>query len=412
MVASIVDDRDHRDHRPVRVPQRGDALPRDAARARPGPGAPAARAARGLPDHDRAEAEPLEMVRPTLEAALRIRHDGRARRLAARRGRRPGRQAHVRRARRPPLQPARGRALEPAQRAASRRRPSTATTTPGSTPTATSYDFLLGVDPDHVPLPNFAERFLGYFRDPDVAFVVGPQVYGNYEGFVVRAAESQQFLFHSLIQRAGNRSRTPMLVGTNNAVRMSRAAPDRRAPGLDHRGHGHRPRDARHPQPGDRRGAGPPSTPPTCSPSARARVVHRLLHPAGPLVARHRRGARRRASGAWRPGSRPRALSTTCCSPATTRPRRSPGCSARSTRPLLRARRRRGGRAGAPVADALHRRRRAPDRPLLLQPPPQRQPARGGGLRRAGGHADLGAVGADLRGLAGRGGAAPHAPGS
>src|SRR5215208_3244623 len=83
------------------------------------------------------------------------------------------------------------------------------------------YDFMLGVDPDHVPLPNFAERFLGYFRDPNVAFVVGPQVYGNYRGFVVRAAESQQFLFHSLLQRAGNCSRTPMLVGTNNALRLS-----------------------------------------------------------------------------------------------------------------------------------------------------------------------------------------------
>jgi hypothetical protein len=51
--------------------------------------------------------------------------------------------------------------------------------------------------------------------------VVGPQVYGNYEGFVVRSAESQQFLFHSLLQRAGNGSRTPMLVGTNNALRVS-----------------------------------------------------------------------------------------------------------------------------------------------------------------------------------------------
>ncbi|MEA2361614.1 MAG: hypothetical protein QOD71_759 [Thermoleophilaceae bacterium] len=82
------------------------------------------------------------------------------------------------------------------------------------------YDFMLGVDPDHVPMANFAERFLGYFRDPDVAFVVGPQVYGNYQGFIVRAAESQQFLFHSLLQRAGNCSRTPMLVGTNNAFRL------------------------------------------------------------------------------------------------------------------------------------------------------------------------------------------------
>ena len=82
------------------------------------------------------------------------------------------------------------------------------------------YDFYLSVDPDHVPLPGFAERLLGYFRDPDVAFVVGPQVYGNYEDFVVRSAESQQFIFHSLLQRAGNRSGTPMLVGTNNAVRI------------------------------------------------------------------------------------------------------------------------------------------------------------------------------------------------
>jgi cellulose synthase/poly-beta-1,6-N-acetylglucosamine synthase-like glycosyltransferase len=83
------------------------------------------------------------------------------------------------------------------------------------------YDFFISVDPDHVPMANIAERLLGYFRDPDVAFVVGPQVYGNYHGFVTRAAESQQFLFHSLLQRAANRGGTCMLVGTNNALRIS-----------------------------------------------------------------------------------------------------------------------------------------------------------------------------------------------
>ena len=83
------------------------------------------------------------------------------------------------------------------------------------------YDVILSVDPDHVPMKNFARRFLGYFRDPDVAFVVGPQVYGNYTSFVTRAAESQQFLFHSVLQRAGNSTRSPMLVGTNNAVRVA-----------------------------------------------------------------------------------------------------------------------------------------------------------------------------------------------
>ncbi|MFI1971745.1 glycosyl transferase [Streptomyces cinnamoneus] len=83
------------------------------------------------------------------------------------------------------------------------------------------YDFFASVDTDHVPLPNFLERMLGYFRDQDVAFVVGPQVYGNYDTAVTKAAESQQFLFHALIQRAGNRYGSPMFVGTNNAVRIS-----------------------------------------------------------------------------------------------------------------------------------------------------------------------------------------------
>ncbi|MFD5542785.1 glycosyltransferase family 2 protein [Streptomyces sp. NPDC127079] len=83
-----------------------------------------------------------------------------------------------------------------------------------------AYDFFASVDTDHVPLPNYLERMLGYFRDPDVGFVIGPQVYGNYDTFVTKAAESQQFLFHALIQRAGNRYGAPMFVGTSNAVRI------------------------------------------------------------------------------------------------------------------------------------------------------------------------------------------------
>ncbi|MFE7588269.1 glycosyltransferase family 2 protein [Kitasatospora sp. NPDC057512] len=86
------------------------------------------------------------------------------------------------------------------------------------------YEFWVSVDTDHVPLPDFCERMLGYFRDPDVAFVVGPQVYGNYRSSgsaVTKFSESQQYLFHALIQRAGNRYGAPMFVGTNNAVRIS-----------------------------------------------------------------------------------------------------------------------------------------------------------------------------------------------
>jgi cellulose synthase/poly-beta-1,6-N-acetylglucosamine synthase-like glycosyltransferase len=83
------------------------------------------------------------------------------------------------------------------------------------------YDFWISVDTDHIPQENFAERMLGYFRDPDVAFVVGPQVYGNYDNWITKAAESQQYLFHSVLQRAANTFECAMFVGTNNAVRIS-----------------------------------------------------------------------------------------------------------------------------------------------------------------------------------------------
>ena len=83
------------------------------------------------------------------------------------------------------------------------------------------YDVVMFVDTDHVPLPVMAERLLGYFRDPDVAFVVAPQFYGNQHNRITRWAESAQYLFHSIIQRAGNRRSCAMLVGTNAAVRTS-----------------------------------------------------------------------------------------------------------------------------------------------------------------------------------------------
>ena len=86
------------------------------------------------------------------------------------------------------------------------------------------YDILAGVDTDQVPEPNYLERLLGYFRDQNVAFAVGPQVYGNYtaglKGLVARWAESQASFFQSTIQRAGNASQSAMFVGTNYAVRM------------------------------------------------------------------------------------------------------------------------------------------------------------------------------------------------
>ena len=72
------------------------------------------------------------------------------------------------------------------------------------------YDVVAQMDPDHVPFPNFLERTLGYFADPDTAFVVAPQVYGNLsESLVARGAAELAYIFHGIIQRGGNGHQAP-----------------------------------------------------------------------------------------------------------------------------------------------------------------------------------------------------------
>ncbi|PWW21100.1 cellulose synthase/poly-beta-1,6-N-acetylglucosamine synthase-like glycosyltransferase [Geodermatophilus normandii] len=164
--------------------------------------------------------EPLEMVRGTLEAALRMRHDGRLDVWLLD----EGDDAAVR-----------AMCTELGVRHFSRKGVDRWNQPSGGFKARTKhgnynawldahgddYDLWVSVDTDHVPQPNMVERLVGYFRDPDVAFVVGPQVYGNYDNVVTRGAESQQYMFHSVLQRAGNRLSSAMFVGTNNAVRIS-----------------------------------------------------------------------------------------------------------------------------------------------------------------------------------------------
>ncbi|MEU9042801.1 MULTISPECIES: cellulose synthase catalytic subunit [unclassified Kitasatospora] len=166
--------------------------------------------------------EPPEMVRTTLAAARAVRHDGPYEIWLLDEGNDPAMRAlcaelgvrHFTRAGRPHWNRSKGRF---------RARSKHGNYNAWLQAHGDDYDFWVSVDTDHVPLPDFCERMLGYFRDPDVAFVVGPQVYGNYRSSgsaVTTFSESQQYLFHALIQRAGNRYGAPMFVGTNNAVRI------------------------------------------------------------------------------------------------------------------------------------------------------------------------------------------------
>ncbi|WP_431967153.1 glycosyl transferase [Actinacidiphila sp. bgisy160] len=82
------------------------------------------------------------------------------------------------------------------------------------------YHFTACVGTGQFPLPNYLERTLGYFRDPDVAFVVGAQVHGDHDTAVARAAESHRSLVHTPAQRAGNRYGSALFTGTANVVRV------------------------------------------------------------------------------------------------------------------------------------------------------------------------------------------------
>jgi cellulose synthase (UDP-forming) len=84
------------------------------------------------------------------------------------------------------------------------------------------YDIVAQMDPDHIPRTNFIIRTIGYFKDPDVGFVVAPQVYGNLkENWIARASAIQAYVFHGIVQRGGNGMGAPLLIGTNHLYRVT-----------------------------------------------------------------------------------------------------------------------------------------------------------------------------------------------
>lgn len=86
----------------------------------------------------------------------------------------------------------------------------------------TTEDFILVLDPDHIPLPNFLDRVLGYFQDPEVGFVQVAQAYYNAgESFVARAAAEQTFAFYGPIMQGMNGTGTAVAIGANCTFRRT-----------------------------------------------------------------------------------------------------------------------------------------------------------------------------------------------
>ena len=83
------------------------------------------------------------------------------------------------------------------------------------------YDIVAQHDVDFIPRKDFLTRSLGYFRDPTVAFVGGPQVYGNLdESWIARGAAEQTYGFYGLMQKGFYGLDMTLLIGANHIVRM------------------------------------------------------------------------------------------------------------------------------------------------------------------------------------------------
>ncbi|MEU8709479.1 glycosyl transferase [Streptomyces sp. NPDC048565] len=81
-----------------------------------------------------------------------------------------------------------------------------------------AYDLVARVDTGGIPRPGFLGRTTGYFRDPDIAFVVGPPLHA---GDAPAGKGTARGLLHALGQRAGNRYGAPVLAGTAHVVRVA-----------------------------------------------------------------------------------------------------------------------------------------------------------------------------------------------
>lgn len=86
----------------------------------------------------------------------------------------------------------------------------------------TTEDLVLVLDPDHIPFPNFLDRVLGQFQDPDVGFVQVVQAYYNQaRSFTARGAAEQTYTFYGPTQMGLHGHGGAVAIGANCTFRRS-----------------------------------------------------------------------------------------------------------------------------------------------------------------------------------------------
>jgi cellulose synthase/poly-beta-1,6-N-acetylglucosamine synthase-like glycosyltransferase len=86
----------------------------------------------------------------------------------------------------------------------------------------TREDYILVLDPDHLPFPEIFERVLGHFADPTVGFVQVAQAYYNQRrSFTARGAAEQTYAFYGPGQMGLYGHGTAVAIGANCTFRRS-----------------------------------------------------------------------------------------------------------------------------------------------------------------------------------------------
>jgi cellulose synthase (UDP-forming) len=86
----------------------------------------------------------------------------------------------------------------------------------------TSEDFILVLDPDHVPFPNFLDQVLGWFEDPEVGYVQVAQAYYNQgRSFTARGAAEQTYMFYGPTQMGLHGHGAAVAIGANCTFRRA-----------------------------------------------------------------------------------------------------------------------------------------------------------------------------------------------
>ena len=164
------------------------------------------------------------------------------------------------------------------------------------------YDVFVQLDIDHHPAPEYLDRTLGYFDDPEVAWVQAPSVCGNLDSWTARGLAEQDLVLQGPLQMGFyGHSRTPFIIGSHTSYRTVGDPLDRRLP-ADARGgpprHGrarrrrlHRASTSRRSSP---RATGPRTSAPTSASSSPGRT----------RWCRSSSGTRRASCGATRPRRR------------------------------------------------------------------------------------------------------------